>query len=188
MGGKPCIRGRRVTLNFGDRITNIARCIVILSAILFTDCTGARTSSSLTMDQSVATTNSVRAFAGTVANDVTARGPLAWRDHFAETPSFFMAAEGQLVFANSDAATRGIRELPGRIAQIELRWGDPVLVDPLTTALAMMAAPYHEVEVDPAGHRVESSGYFTGLVELGPAGWKFRNAHWSVAAPTSPAP
>jgi hypothetical protein len=61
-------------------------------------------------------------------------------------------------------------------------------VDTLTTALAMMAAPYHEVTVDPAGHRIESSGYFTGLAELGPAGWKFRNAHWSVAAPTSPAP
>jgi hypothetical protein len=123
-----------------------------------------------------------------VANDITSRGPLAWRDHFADTPSFFMAADGQLVFANSDAATRGIKELPRSIAHIELRWGDPVLVDPLTPALAMLAAPYHEVIVDNAGHRIESSGYFTGLAELGPAGWKFRNAHWSAAAPTSPAP
>src|SRR5690348_12757212 len=147
--------------DFGDWVANTARCTVILSAILSTDCTGARTSSPLTMDQSVATTNSVRAFAGVVANDVTDRGPLAWRDHFAETPNFFMASEGQLVFANSDAATRGIKELPRSIAHIELRWGDPVLVDPLTTALAMMAAPYHEVTVDPAGHRTESSGYFT---------------------------
>jgi hypothetical protein len=162
--------------------------IVILGAILSTDCTGAKTSSRLNPDQTLQITNSVRAFAATVANDITSRGPLAWRDHFADTPSFFMAADGQLVFANSDAATRGIKELPRSIAHIELRWGDPVLVDPLTPALAMLAAPYHEVLVDNAGHRVESSGYFTGLAELGPAGWKFRNAHWSVAAPTSPAP
>ena len=105
--------------NFGYWVTYTARCVVILSAVLSTDCTGARTSSPLTIDQSVATTNSVRAFAATVANDVTGRGPLAWRDHFAETPSFFMAAEGQLVFANSDAATRGIKELPRSIACLD---------------------------------------------------------------------
>lgn len=29
---------------------------------------------------------------------------------------------------------------------------------------------------------------FTGLAELGPEGWKFRNAHWSVAGPPRPAP
>jgi hypothetical protein len=173
--------------NLRSWVTYTARC-VILSTILATGCTRVRTPPPLTIDQSVATTNSVRAFAANVADDVTRRGPLAWRDHFSDTPSFFMAADGQLVFANSDAATRGIKELPRSIAHIELRWGDPVLVDPLTPTLAMLAAPYHEVLVDNAGHRVESSGYFTGLAELGPAGWRFRNAHWSVAAPTSPAP
>jgi hypothetical protein len=95
-----------------------------------------------------------------------------------------MAAEGHLVFANGDAAMRGIRDLPSMIAHLELRWGEPMLVDPLTPTLAMIAAPYHEVQVDPSGHRVEEDGYFTGLAELGPAGWKFRNAHWSVIAPT----
>jgi hypothetical protein len=44
----------------------------------------------------------------------------------------------------------------------------------------MVAAPYHELLVDSAGHRTEATGYFTGLAELGAAGWKFRNAHWSV--------
>jgi hypothetical protein len=176
------------SFNLGNLARYTAHCIVIVGAILSAGCTGAKTSSGLSPDQSLAITNSVRAFAATVANDVTSRGPLAWRDQFADTPSFFMAADGQLVFANNDAATRGIKELPRSIAHIELRWGDPVLVDPLTPALAMLAAPYHEVVVDNAGHRMESSGYFTGLAQLGPAGWKFRNAHWSVATPTSPAP
>src|SRR5260370_907825 len=152
------------SFNLGSWIKHTGHCVVILSAILSTDCTRARTSP-LTIDQSVATTTSVRAFAATVADDVTRRGPVAWRDHFADTPNFFMASEGHLVFANSDAATRGIKELSGSIPHIELRWGDPVLVDPLTPTLAMMAAPYHEVLIDSAGHRVEQSGYFTGLAE-----------------------
>jgi hypothetical protein len=100
-------------------VTYAARC-VILFTILATGCTRVSVAppltqpltSPLTVDQSVATTNSVRAFAANVADDVTRRGPLAWRDHFADTPNFFMAANGQLVFANSDAATRGIKELP----------------------------------------------------------------------------
>jgi hypothetical protein len=176
------------SVNLRSWLTHTARGIVILCAILATGCTRARTSPPITNDQSVATTNGVRAFAANVADDVTRRGPLAWRDHFADTPSFFMAADGRLVFANSDAATRGIMELPRSIAHIELRWGDPVFVDPLTPTLAMMGAPYHEVQIDPAGHRVEANGYFTGLAELGSAGWKFRNAHWSVAGSPSAVP
>jgi len=39
-----------------------------------------------------------------------------------------MESEGCLVFANRDAATRGIKELTGSIARIELR-GYPVVVD-----------------------------------------------------------
>ena len=43
--------------------------------------------------------------------DVNQRGPEAWRSHFAESPAFFMASEGRLVFPSSDAATQGIEEL-----------------------------------------------------------------------------
>jgi hypothetical protein len=176
------------SFNLRNLVTYAARCVVILSLFLATGCTGARTSPPLTIDQSTATTNSVRTFAAAVADDVTQRGPLAWSDHFANTPNFFMAAEGHLVFANGDAAMRGIKDLPRSIAHLELRWGDPMLVDPLTPTLAVLAAPYHEVQIDPVGHRIEESGYFTGLAELGPAGWRFRNAHWSVASSPPSAP
>jgi hypothetical protein len=163
-------------------------CLLVLSAIVSTACVVARTAAPLTADQYVATTNSVRAFAGTVADDVTRRGPTAWRTHFADIPAFFLAAEGHLVFENSEAAKRGIHELTGSIVHIELRWGEPMLVDPLTSALAMLGAPFKEVLVDTAGHRVEETGYFTGLAELGPAGWKFRNAHWSIVGLPSSVP
>ena len=173
------------SLNLKHSLLSAAGWVVILSAVFATGCTRARTSSVLTNDQSTAMTNTVRAFATGVADDVTRRGPLAWGDHFANTPNFFMASEGQLVFANGEAAMRGINDLPKIITHLELRWGDPMLVDPLTPTLAMIGAPYHEIQIDPAGRRVEENGYFTGLAELGPAGWKFRNAHWSVTAPTA---
>src|SRR6266851_2291137 len=90
--------------NLRKSVTYGARCVVILSAILAAGCHRDRTSALLTTDQSTAATNGVRAFAAAVADDVTKRGPLAWSDHFATTPNFFMAAEGHLVFASGDAA------------------------------------------------------------------------------------
>jgi hypothetical protein len=137
----------------------------------------------LTGPQAAAIADSVGAFADSVARGVTRDGPGAWRRYFADTAAFFMASEGQLVFPNSDSATRGIAGLPQFIAHLELRWNGGVRVDALAPGLAMMAAPYHEVRVDPAGHRVEESGYFTGLVEHRPGGWQFRDAHWSVLTP-----
>jgi len=176
---------RMESFNLKNWVMSAAIGVVILSAVLGTGCSRPRTSSSFTSDEAAATTNAVRAFANGVADDVTRRGPLAWSDHFENTPNFFMASNGQLAFANGEAAMRGIKDVPKFITHLELRWGDPMLVDPLTPTLAMIAAPYHEIQFDPAGHRVEENGYFTGLAELGPAGWKFRNAHWSVTAPTT---
>jgi hypothetical protein len=132
-----------------------------------------------------AMTDSVRAFAASVAEGITTGGPTAWRRYFAETPAFFMASEGQLVFPNSDSAGRAIANLPRFIASIRLQWGDSVRVDPLAPGLALMGASYHETRVDPAGHRLEEMGFFTGVVEHETGGWRFRNAHWSVVTPPS---
>jgi hypothetical protein len=65
------------------------------------------------------------------AHDVTQDGPTAWRRHFADSPSFFMAVNGRLVFPNSAAATAGIQNVARTIKQIELRWGDDLPIDPL---------------------------------------------------------
>ena len=55
------------------------------------------------------------------------------------------------------------------IAQIELRWGDDLRVDPLTRDLAVVGSSYHESRVDPGGKRTEENGYFTGVVQYGGA-------------------
>jgi hypothetical protein len=101
-----------------------------------------------------------------------------------------MAVDGRLAFANSAAATAGIKGAAKAIPHIELQWGDDLRVDALSYKLAVMAAPYHELRVDKAGRRVDEAGYFTGVVEyrqptLGEAHWQFRDAHWSALVPAA---
>jgi hypothetical protein len=142
--------------------------------------------SSLSSADARALVDSVRGFALAIARDVSRDGPRAWENHFAQSPAFFMAAEGRIVFPDREAATHGIEALGKVIRHIELRWEDSVRVDPLAAGLAVLAAPYFEVRVDTAGKRVEEAGYFTGLAEHGRDGWRLRDAHWSVVSAPPP--
>jgi len=116
-----------------------------------------------------------------VAHNISQEGPAAWRRHFAESPEFFMAANGHLEFPNSAAATSAIQNLARTITRIELQWGDDLRVDPLTSDLAVVASSYHEVMVSADGHQVDAKGFFTGIAEHRDGRWQFRNAHWSSA-------
>ncbi len=131
----------------------------------------------------VSTEDSLRVFALSVARDVSREGPGAWRRHFSDTPAFFMVSNGRLVFSDSESATRSIEQLAKTIRHIELRWGEPMRIDPLAPGVAMLAMPYLEVREGSAGRSVRETGYFTGLAELRGGRWQFRNAHWSVAVP-----
>lgn len=161
---------------------------IAMSAGCGTRYTGSSEPPSLTPAQASAVEAGVRAFTRAVAHDVTQDGPAAWRKHFADSPSFFMADEGRLVFPNSAAATAAIRDLALTVKQIELRWGDDLRVDPLTPNLAVVGATYHEIRVSTAGQRVEETGFFTGIAEYRNGRWQFRNAHWSVVVPPSAVP
>lgn len=130
----------------------------------------------------------VRGFVITVAHDVTGHGPAAWRKYFVDGPEFFMASDGQLVFSDSQSATEGIQNLTHTINGIDLRWGDGLRVDPLTPTLAMVATPWAEVLTDAEGHQLTENGFFTGLAEYRNGRWQFRDAHWSIAAPSAKAP
>jgi hypothetical protein len=143
--------------------------------------------SSLTPARAGEVERDVRAFAGAVAHDVTSEGPTAWRRHLVDSPAFFLAANGQLVFANSSAATMGIQQFASTIKHIELRWDDGLRVDPLTPELAVVASPYHEIQINQEGKRVDEVGYFTGIAEYRNGQWQFRNAHWSEACPAAAA-
>jgi hypothetical protein len=157
--------------------------MLVLAAVTSTGCDTRDRALDLMPAHAAAVADSVRSFAQAVADDVTREGPIAWRRHFAESAAFFMAAEGHLVLPNSDSATRVIQDLARVITHIELQWGEGLRVDPLAPGLAVLAAPYHEVRIDTAGHRVEENGFFTGLAEHRAGRWRLRNAHWSVAGP-----
>jgi hypothetical protein len=168
-------------------IMNARRARIALFAGILIVSVGAASSQQLSKAEATTVTSGVRTFVAAVADGVTQRGPMAWRSYFADTPAFLMAVDGHLVFDSSDAATRGIQDVAKSIPHIELQWGD-VRIDPLTPRLAMVAAQYHELQIDAGGRRKVVDGYFTALTELGPSGWHFRNAHWSTAAPPPSAP
>jgi len=132
--------------------------------------------------------DAVRRFAASVAHDVTQEGPAAWRKEFEDSPAFFMASEGRLVFPNRQSAAQAIDELTRTVKQIELSWGADLRVDALTEDFAQIGCSYHEIRVDTEGHRVDESGFFTGLAERRKGQWQFRNAHWSVIVPPSKVP
>lgn len=140
-------------------------------------------SAQLTPARKAATEQEVRQFVAAVSHDITQQGPAAWEKHFADSPAFFMADEGKLVFPNRQAATQAIAELTRTIKHMELTWGDDLRVDPLTQELAQVASSWREVTVDKDGHQVIDAGFFTGLAERHDRKWQFRNAHWSVAVP-----
>jgi hypothetical protein len=142
----------------------------------------------LTPARAASVQQEVETFMRAVARDVTAQGPIAWRQHFADKPAFFMVADGRMAFPTGTAAMTAIPELVRALPHIELRWGEGLRVDPLTTHLAAVAAPYREVTVNAAGLRAESTGFFTGTAEEDDGRWQFRNAHWSEPLPSPGAP
>jgi hypothetical protein len=126
--------------------------------------------------------DSVLIMAEKIAKDVSKEGPVAWLRYFENSSDFFMASNGQLVFANYDSAKNIVNNtLVKSIAKIELRWSN-IRIDPLTSGLAGMAANFHEDITDANGSKVPADGYFTAIAEQTSRGWKLRNAHWSIKA------
>src|SRR5579859_7072762 len=63
-------------------------------------------SASFTAARKAGVEQEVRQFAAAVSRDITQQGPAAWEKHFEDSPAFFMASEGKLVFPNRQAARR----------------------------------------------------------------------------------
>lgn len=144
--------------------------------------------SQLTSAQKQMLEDDVRRFMLGVAHDVSTEGAVAWHKHFADSPAFFMAVDGQLAFANSEAAAAGTDRFARTIQHIELHWGDEVRVDALNADFAVVATPWTEVQTDLKGLAVTTHGFFTALAENRNGQWRFRDAHWSEPMPPAKEP
>lgn len=122
----------------------------------------------------------VSSFMRSVAHDVTREGPRAWSRYFDDSPAFFMAVNGQLVFSSGMDAKEGIPKVAEMFKRIELNWGSDLRIDPLTRWLALVAVPWREVLTDSTGHVMKQAGYFTGVAEYRNGRWQFRDVHWSA--------
>ena len=168
------------------------QCVLLLATLIFAGSSTQRMalgkSQSLTAGTAAVVEMEVRDFMRHVAHDVTQDGPMAWRKYFADTPAFFMAVNGKIVFANSAEVTTGLPQVALAIKQIELKWGDDLRVDPLALDLAVVGASYHELQVWADGRHVDNSGYFTGVAQYRDGRLQFRDAHWSERVPPPLAP
>jgi hypothetical protein len=123
--------------------------------------------------------DSVRQMMETIGKDVSARGPIAWLDHFENSKDFFMASGGSLVFPNYDSAAGFVKTVVVRMMpKVELSWSN-IRISALDEDYANIAADFHEDITDSLGFRKPSDGYFTGIAHHGASGWMVLNAHWS---------
>ncbi|HTD42178.1 MAG TPA: hypothetical protein VK671_16225 [Mucilaginibacter sp.] len=155
----------------------VSICIALISTVLLS-CQENRTSLSTSQSQEVK--DSVLKLADLTAKDITAKGPIAWLDHFEDSPDFFMVNEGTLALSNYRAADSFIKTTLVKVMpKITLKWS-AIRVDPLTSQIAIMAANFHEDAADASGKITPYDGYFTATIHKTEKGWKFRNEHWSL--------
>ncbi len=187
----PSSGGRRHPMTISKRSRRTYGVAVLLALAWAGHCYGQDRLSERTKAQTprsaASETESVRTFMRAVAHDVTKVGPNAWLKYFDKSPAFFMVVNGTMPFPNGVAAQEGTRKFAEKNRRIELQWGNDLRVDPLAPGLAVVAASWHEVQIDTAGHRVEQAGYLTAVAEKRDGRWLFRDMHWSQPAASAAA-
>ncbi|HMC87277.1 MAG TPA: hypothetical protein VKI61_17250 [Chitinophagaceae bacterium] len=156
----------------------IGSCFGCLLFFIFISCNSK--TGSLTGQQSMEVKENVQKMMDMTASDISHDGPVGWLKYFENTPDFFMASDGQIVFPNYDSATAFIKNtLARQIKKIELHWSN-IRIYPLAERLANIGADWMEYFTDFAGNNNSQKGYFTAVAEKTLQGWRLRNAHWSV--------
>ena len=135
----------------------------------------------LTPEQISGVKNDVSKFTANIANDISTKGPVAWLSYFENSPDFFMASEGRVVFHSYTSAQTFIQDtLVKNISKIHLQWSH-TRVNALSTQTASIGSNFHEDMTMAAGNKIiPVDGYFTGTAILTNNGWKLRDLHWSV--------
>jgi hypothetical protein len=124
--------------------------------------------------------DSVKAMTDHISKDLSVRGPVAWLDYFEDSPDFYMASDGVLVFKDYTSAGKFINDtLAKTFVRIILRW-DQLRIDPLSINLASVSSGFQEELKNSAGKSIFTNGYFSAVAEKTSHSWQLRNAHWSI--------
>jgi hypothetical protein len=112
--------------------------------------------------------------------DISKSGPIAWLDYFEDSPDFFMASNGTLVFKDYQSARQFITtKLVKAISKITLKWSN-LKVEPYTNEWGSFSADFNENLADQLGKTISINGYFTATAHKTAKGWKLRSVHWSI--------
>ncbi len=164
------------------RLTKGVRLAMVGGALAMATSCSSPVTSEFTQQHAAALRDSVTRFAGIISSDIADRGPIAFADHFSDTPSFFMASDGRLRFPSHDSAVAFLAGFARGISRMEFEWLD-LQIDPLAPGLAMIASPFYELLADTAGGVIEMEGFYSAVAEHTAEGWRLRNAHWSIVRP-----
>jgi hypothetical protein len=123
----------------------------------------------------------VTKFSANIAHNISIKGPVSWLNYFENSPDFFMASEGQMVFHSYASAQTFIQDtLVKSVSKINLQWSH-IRINVLTTQAASIGSEFHEDMTMKAGNKtIPLDGYFTATAILTNHGWKLRDLHWSV--------
>jgi len=159
--------------------------VALLVIALLPALVGCATESRSTLDaaRSAEMEQGVRHMLDDIARDLAGDGPAAWMSYFADSPGFYMASDGKLVFPTIEDARSFLDEFAPKVSSMSLTWSD-VRVDPVAEGLALVAAAYREVIVEASGTESRFGGYLTGIATETPSGWRLRTLHWSSPQPT----
>jgi hypothetical protein len=148
---------------------------VVAGLVFLTSCNGEQTQFS-----STETRKQLNQFAIVIENGVSKNGPIAWLNYFEDSPDFFMASNGDLVFKDyQDAHSFIINVLVKNISKINLKWRN-IKVDLYAMDWGSIGADFHEDLFDPSGKTIAVNGYFTATAHKTINGWRLRNVHWSI--------
>jgi ketosteroid isomerase-like protein len=133
---------------------------------------GARTSSAL---------DSARALLASVPTALGDRGPAAWLDFFEDTPSFFMASDGAIAFADRVTAETFLDDFSRKVSGMVLEWHQPRFED-LGGDIVAVTASYDETIRMRDGTESSFGGHMSGVIRRQGGRWRFQHLHWSSPA------
>ena len=134
----------------------------------------------------VSVSKDVIQLADSIALDISKNGPAAWLYYFENSPDFYMASNGSLIFPDYATALRYIHDsLIHTIPHITLKWTG-IRVDSISPDHAFIASGFQE-DITGANGTVNSiRGFFTAVARSTPFGWKLSGVHWSIKSPSDP--